>query len=227
MTQKNNEKYIKKCIKLARKGEGKVSPNPLVGAVILDKNGKIAGYGWHQKYGEAHAEVNAVKMAKEKGRDIKGGTIFVSLEPCSHCGKTPPCCNLIIKEGLKKAVIGCVDPNPIVSGRGIQKLKDAGIEVVTGILENECKKLNEIFIKNQLDNKPFIAIKTASTLDGKIATKNGSSKWITTEKARNPHRLRHCYCRQPVFDSQNKKRNKSNPRNNRFKRAHQRRVQGF
>ena len=184
MTQKNNEKYIKKCIKLAIKGEGKVSPNPLVGSVILDKIGKIAGYGWHQKYGEAHAEVNAVKMAKEKGIDIKGGTIFVSLEPCSHFGKTPPCCDLIIKEGLKKAVIGCVDPNPIVSGRGIQKLKDAGIEVVTGILENECKKLNEIFIKNQLDNKPFIAIKTASTLDGKIATKNGSSKWITTEKAR-------------------------------------------
>ncbi|MBS6552653.1 MAG: bifunctional diaminohydroxyphosphoribosylaminopyrimidine deaminase/5-amino-6-(5-phosphoribosylamino)uracil reductase RibD [Clostridium sp.] len=184
MTQKNNEKYIKKCIKLARKGEGKVSPNPLVGAVILDKNGKIAGYGWHQKYGEAHAEVNAVKMAKEKGIDIKGGTIFVSLEPCSHFGKTPPCCDLIIKEGLKKAVIGCIDPNPIVTTRGIQKLKEAGIEVVTGVLENECKKLNEIFIKNQLDNKPFIAIKTASTLDGKIATKNGSSKWITTEKAR-------------------------------------------
>ena len=157
MTQKNNEKYIKKCIKLARKGEGKVSPNPLVGAVILDKNGKIAGYGWHQKYGEAHAEVNAVKMAKEKGIDIKGGTIFVSLEPCSHFGKTPPCCDLIIKEGLKKAVIGCIDPNPIVSTRGIQKLKKAGIEVVTGVLENECKKLNEIFIKNQLDNKPFMA----------------------------------------------------------------------
>lgn len=99
-----------------------------------------------------------------------------------HFGKTPPCCDLIIKEGLKKAVIGCIDPNPIVSTRGIQKLKEAGIEVVTGVLENECKKLNEIFIKNQLDNKPFIAIKTASTLDGKIATKNGSSKWITAEK---------------------------------------------
>lgn len=96
--------------------------------------------------------------------------------------KTPPCCDLIIKEGLKKAVIGCVDPNPIVSGRGIQKLKDAGIEVVTGILENECKKLNEIFIKNQLDNKPFIAIKTASTLDGKIATKNGSSNGLQLKK---------------------------------------------
>ena len=182
--QKTYEKYMKKCISLARKGEGKVSPNPLVGSVILDKNGKIAGYGWHKKYGEAHAEVNAVKMAEQNNIDIKGGTIFVSLEPCSHYGKTPPCADLIIAKGIKKAVIGCVDPNPIVAGRGIQKLKDAGIEVITGVLEEECKKLNEIFIKNQLEQKPFAAIKTAATLDGRIATKTGSSKWITSDKAR-------------------------------------------
>lgn len=182
--QKTYEKYMKKCISLARKGEGRVSPNPLVGAVILDKNGKIAGTGWHQKYGEVHAEVNAVKMAEKNNIDIKGGTIFVSLEPCSHYGKTPPCVDLIIAKGIKKAVIGCVDPNPIVAGRGIQKLKQAGIEVVTGVLEDECKKLNEIFIKNQLEQKPFIAIKTAVTLDGKIASKTGSSKWITSSKAR-------------------------------------------
>ena len=178
------EKYMKKCIALAKRGVGFVSPNPLVGAVVLDKQGKIAGYGWHQKYGGPHAEVNAINMAKEKGIDIEGGTIIVSLEPCSHFGKTPPCADLIIIEGLKKVVVGCVDPNPKVSGNGIKKLQDAGIEVVTGVLESECKSLNEIFIKNQTEKMPFIAIKTATTMDGKIATKNGSSKWITSEKAR-------------------------------------------
>lgn len=185
MTQKNNEKFIKKCITLAKKGEGKVSPNPLVGAIVTDKNGVVAGYGWHKKYGEAHAEVNAVNMAKENNVDIKGGTIYVSLEPCSHQGKTPPCADMIIKEGLKKVVIGCVDPNPIVSGNGIKKLKNAGIEVVTGVLKEECKALNEIFIKNQTEQKPFVAIKTATTQDGYIATSTGSSKWITSEKSRN------------------------------------------
>lgn len=185
MTTKNNEKFIKKCISLAKKGEGKVSPNPLVGAVVTDKNGVVAGYGWHKKYGEAHAEVNAVKMAKENNIDIKGGTIYVSLEPCSHHGKTPPCADMIIKEGIKKVVIGCIDPNPIVAGNGIKKLKAAGIEVVTGVLENECKELNEIFIKNQTQQKPFVAIKTATTADGYIATSTGSSKWITSEKSRN------------------------------------------
>lgn len=185
MTQKNNEKFIKKCINLAKKGEGKVSPNPLVGAIVTDKNGVVAGYGWHKKYGEAHAEVNAVKMAKENNIDIQGGTIYVSLEPCSHHGKTPPCADMIIKEGIKKVVIGCVDPNPIVSGNGIKKLKNARIEVVTGVCENECKELNEIFIKNQTSQKPFVAIKTATTIDGYIATSTGSSKWITSEKSRN------------------------------------------
>ena len=185
---------MKRCIALAQKGEGKVSPNPLVGAIILDKKGNIAGFGWHKKFGKAHAEVNAVKMADYNKIDIEGGTIIVSLEPCSHYGKTPPCSDLIIERGIKKAVIGCVDPNPLVSGRGIEKLTNAGIEVIQGILEKECKSLNEIFIKNQIDKTPFIAIKTAVTLDGKIASKTGSSKWITGEKARNyVQRLRNKY----------------------------------
>lgn len=178
------EKYMKKCITLAKKSQGWVSPNPLVGAVVFDKNGTLAGIGRHEKYGEPHAEVNAIKNAKENGYDIKGGTIIVNLEPCSHFGKTPPCADLIIKEELKTVVIGCLDPNPKVSGRGIKKLQEAGIEVITNILEKECKKLNEIFIKNQIKNTPFISIKTATTMDGKIATQNGSSKWITSEKAR-------------------------------------------
>ena len=178
------EKLMKKCISLAHKGEGFVSPNPMVGAVVLDKNNDIIGYGWHKKYGEPHAEVNAINMAKNNGYSLKNGTIIVNLEPCSHYGKTPPCADLIIKEKIKKVVIGCIDSNPKVAGNGIKKLKDAGIEVVLGILEKDCKKLNEIFFKNQMKNLPFIAIKTATTMDGKIATKTGSSKWITSEKAR-------------------------------------------
>lgn len=181
---KDYEKYIKQCIELAKKGEGSVSPNPFVGAVVLDKNGNLAGEGWHKKYGEAHAEVNAFKAAEKNGIDVEGGTIFVNLEPCSHYGKTPPCADLIIKKGIKKVVIGCKDPHPKVNGGGIKKLNDAGIEVVTGILEKECTELNEIFFKNLSDNRPFVALKTATTLDGKIATKTGSSKWITSEKAR-------------------------------------------
>lgn len=192
--KKTYEKYMKKCITLANKSQGQVSPNPLVGAIVFDKNGTIAGIGRHEKYGEAHAEVNAIRNAKENGFDITGGTIIVNLEPCSHFGKTPPCADLIIKEKLKKVVVGCFDPNPKVSGNGIKKLQEANIEVITNILEKECKQLNEIFIKNQTKNLPFIAIKTATTMDGKIATKNGSSKWITSTKARNEvQKLRNKY----------------------------------
>ncbi len=176
-----HEYYIKQCLELAKQGEGQVSPNPLVGSVLLDKNGEITGKGYHQKYGEPHAEVNALNMAGDKAKD---GTIYVNLEPCSHYGKTPPCADRIIKEGLNKVVIGMQDPNPKVAGNGIKKLQSAGIEVITGILEDECKKLNEIFIKNIKNKKPFIAVKTASTIDGKIATRTKNSKWITSEKAR-------------------------------------------
>ncbi len=174
------EKFMKKCIQLAKQGEGNVSPNPLVGCVVLNKNGNEISTGFHAKYGENHAERDALLKLK-KGEE-KGGTLIVNLEPCSHWGKTPPCADLIIERGLKRVVIGMRDVNPKVSS--IQKLKDAGIEVIEGVLEEECRQLNEIFIKNMTQNKPFIAIKTATTLDGKIATSNGSSKWITSEKAR-------------------------------------------
>ncbi len=172
---------MQKCIELAKKGEGQVSPNPLVGAIILDKYGNIVGEGYHQKYGGPHAEVNALNQAGEKAI---GGTLIVNLEPCSHFGKTPPCADLIIEKGIKKLIVGMIDPNPKVSGNGIQKCKNAGIESQVGILEDKCKELNEIFIKNQNQKKPFIAIKIATTLDGKIATKTGSSKWITSKKSR-------------------------------------------
>lgn len=177
----NHEFYMQKCIKLAKKGEGRVSPNPLVGAIVLDDKGNMVGEGFHEKYGEAHAEVNALKQAGEKAY---GGTLYITLEPCSHYGKTPPCADLVIEKGIKRLIIGMKDPNPLVAGRGLEKCKNAGIEVIEGVLEDECKKLNEVFIKDMTEKKPFIAIKSAITLDGKIATKTGSSKWITGENAR-------------------------------------------
>lgn len=178
---KKYEELMKRCISLAKKAKGQVSPNPLVGAVVFDDDFNIISEGYHQRYGCCHAEVNAVNSAN---CDLKGKSIIVNLEPCSHYGKNPPCADLIIKKGFKKVVIGMVDPNPLVAGKGILKLQEAGIEVITGILEGECKKLNEVFIKNHLEKKPFITIKTATTLDGKIATSTGSSKWITCEKSR-------------------------------------------
>lgn len=173
---------MKKCIELARQAEGNTSPNPLVGCVILDKDGNEVSTGFHAKYGDNHAERDA--LLKLKNGEEKDGTLIVNLEPCSHFGKTPPCADLIIERGIKKVVIGMRDVNPIVAGNGIKKLKDAGIEVIENVLEDECRALNEIFIKNMKEKKAFIAIKTAATLDGKIATHNGSSKWITSEKAR-------------------------------------------
>lgn len=178
---KNYEKYMKKCIKLALKGEGKTSPNPLVGCVVLDKNGKEIATGFHKAYGEAHAEADALNKL---GDEARGGTLIVNLEPCSHQGKTPPCADLIIEKGIKTLVVGMKDPNPNVSGNGAQKCKKAGIEVIENVLQTECEKLNEVFIKNVTRKKVFVAIKTATTLDGKIATKTGNSKWITSEKAR-------------------------------------------
>jgi diaminohydroxyphosphoribosylaminopyrimidine deaminase/5-amino-6-(5-phosphoribosylamino)uracil reductase len=178
---KKYEQYMKKCIQLALKGEGKTLSNPLVGCVVLDKNGKEISTGYHKAYGELHAEADALSKIND---EAKGGTLIVNLEPCSHHGKTPPCADLIIKKGIKKLVIAMRDPNPLVSGKGIEKCLQAGIEVIENVFKEEAIKLNEIFIKNMTKNEIFIAIKTATTLDGKIATKNGSSQWITSEKAR-------------------------------------------
>ena len=171
---------MNKCIELAKLAEGETSPNPLVGCVIINNNGDIVSTGYHKKYGENHAERDALI----KIDNAKDCTLIVNLEPCSHHGKTPPCTDIIIEKGIKKVVYGMKDPNPIVAGKGLQKLKEAGIEVIGPVLENECKDLNEIFIKNHTEKKTFIALKTATTIDGKIATHNGDSKWITSEKAR-------------------------------------------
>jgi len=179
---------MKRALKLAEKGTGYTNPNPLVGAVIV-KNGKIIGEGCHMLYGSDHAEVNAFKNATE---DVRGADMYVTLEPCSHYGKTPPCANAIVEKGIKRVFLGLVDPNPKVSGKGIKILKDNGIEVITGILEDEGRKLNEIFLKYITTGLPFCIMKTAMTLDGKIATAIGDSKWITGELSRkHVHKLRH------------------------------------
>lgn len=172
--------HMNKCIELAKKAQGNTSPNPLVGCVILNQNGEVISTGYHKKYGENHAERDALLKLK----DAKGCTLIVNLEPCSHYGKTPPCTDIIIAKGIKTVVYGMQDPNPIVAGQGLEKLRQAGIEVIGPVLEDECKKLNEIFIKNHTKNQTFVAIKTATTIDGKIATSIGDSKWITSESAR-------------------------------------------
>ena len=177
------QKLMKKCLTLAKKGSGKVSPNPMVGCVVLDKDENILSTGYHHRYGENHAERDA--LLKLKNGEERGGTLVVNLEPCSHYGKTPPCADLIIERGLKRVVIGCKDNNPNVNGGGIEKLKKAGIEVVLGVLEDECRKLNEVFFTDHEQHRTFVALKTATTIDGKIATKTGDSKWITSEKSRN------------------------------------------
>ncbi|MDF2473964.1 MAG: riboflavin biosynthesis protein RibD [Anaerocolumna sp.] len=182
--------YMRRALELARQGEGHTNPNPLVGAVIV-KDGKVIGEGYHEAYGSHHAEVNAFLNATE---DVAGATMYVTLEPCSHYGKTPPCANKIIEKGIKKVVMAHKDPNPQVAGRGIRILKENGVEVVTGLLEEESEKINEVFFKYITKKLPFCLLKTAMTLDGKIATRTGDSKWVTSEESRNyVHRLRNRY----------------------------------
>lgn len=177
---KNYITEMNKCIELAKQAEGKTSPNPMVGCVILNDKNEIISTGYHKKYGENHAERDALL----KLENATGCTLVVNLEPCSHFGKTPPCADLIIEKGIKRVIYGMKDVNPIVAGNGLKKLQEAGIEIIGPILEDKCKKLNEVFIKNQTKHKTFVALKTATTIDGKIATQTGDSKWITSEDAR-------------------------------------------
>lgn len=172
----NDEAYMKLALKLAAKGRGYASPNPMVGALIV-KNGKILGQGYHECCGLNHAEVNAIQSTT---KNVAGSTLYVTLEPCCHHGKTPPCTDLIIRHKIRRVVIGSTDANPLVSCKGIRSLENAGIEVTTGVLENECRALNEIFFHFMETGLPFITIKYAQTLDGRIATKTGSSQWISS-----------------------------------------------
>ncbi|WP_287387355.1 bifunctional diaminohydroxyphosphoribosylaminopyrimidine deaminase/5-amino-6-(5-phosphoribosylamino)uracil reductase RibD [Lachnospira sp.] len=185
MKENIDEMYMKEAIELAKKGIGFTNPNPLVGAVIV-KNGQIIGRGYHKKYGQLHAEREAIKNCIEEGNAelMKGACIYVTLEPCCHTGKQPPCTEAIIEAGFERVVIGSMDPNPLVAGRGVEILKNAGIKVEGPVANKECLALNKIFFHYITKKKPLVTLKVAQTLDGKIATFSGESKWITSEKAR-------------------------------------------
>lgn len=182
----DDEKYIRRCLQLARLGEYYVAPNPMVGAVLVCRQGgkeQIVGEGWHRQFGGPHAEVNCFADAEKNGTwDMRDCTLYVSLEPCSHWGKTPPCANMIIKKGVGRVVVGCLDPNPKVSGRGVQLLRDAGIAVEVGVLEHECHELNKRFMCLQEKKRPYITLKWAETADGylDIERTSGSPVVIST-----------------------------------------------
>lgn len=187
MNQSDKEKWMQRALALARKGEGRTSPNPPVGAVLV-KNGRVVGEGFHRKAGGPHAEVAALKKA---GPAAKGADLFLTLEPCCHHGRTPPCTEALIERGVRRVFVGARDPNPMVSGKGIRKLKAAGIAVETGILKKECEGLIEFFAKFIRTGSPYVILKSAQSLDGKIATAGGESQWITGPQARKRgHQLR-------------------------------------
>ncbi|MBN1829286.1 MAG: bifunctional diaminohydroxyphosphoribosylaminopyrimidine deaminase/5-amino-6-(5-phosphoribosylamino)uracil reductase RibD [Deltaproteobacteria bacterium] len=182
-----DSRFMKRALALARRGEGYVSPNPMVGAVIV-RNGAIIAEGYHRQYGQAHAEIEALGTSSTSSA---GATLYVNLEPCTHFGKTPPCIDRVIEAGIARAVIGAVDPNPLVAGKGIERLKEAGIDVTVGVLAEECFRLNESFFTYIKKGRPFVTLKYAQTLDGKIAATGGDARWISSEASRRlAHRLR-------------------------------------
>jgi len=183
----DDEAFIRRTLKLAARAQGLTSPNPLVGAVVV-RDGRVVGEGYHRRAGLPHAEIEALQAAGEAAR---GATLYVNLEPCCHTGRTGPCTEAIIAAGVKRVVAAMVDPNPLVAGKGIARLREAGIEVAVGVLEEEARRLNEAFIKYVTARRPFVILKTAMSLDGKIATVTGESRWITGEAAREyVHQLR-------------------------------------
>jgi len=188
-----DEFIMLRCINLAKQATGHVSPNPLAGCVIV-KDRKIVSEGYHRKYGSSHAEIYAIEAAITKGINLKGAYLYCNLEPCYHYGKTPPCADVIIEHGFSKVIIGMKDPNPLVSGKSIRKLKKNGIKVTVGVLEDECRKMNKFFIKHITTGMPYILIKAAQTMDGKIARENYDSKWITSYESRKMvHKIRNKY----------------------------------
>lgn len=186
-----NAEFMKLALKLAKRAEGMTSPNPLVGAVLVKKD-KIIGQGYHKKSGSAHAEIEAINHAKKKGQAVKGATLYVNLEPCCHSDKkTPPCTDAVIKNGISKVFVATYDQNPKVSGNGVSVLREAGIEVDVGLLEQEAKEINKIFFKYIKEKMPYVVLKLAATFDGKIATNRGDSKWIGSKRQREfAHQLR-------------------------------------
>ena len=179
--------FMRRAIELAKKGGGYVHPNPLVGCVVV-KDGAIIAEGYHEKYGEFHAERNALLHCQSETKDA---SLYVTLEPCCHYGKTPPCTEIIIEKGIKKVFVGILDPNPLVAGKGVKILQDAGIEVEVGLCEDEIREMNKVFLKYITTKRPYVIMKTAMTLDGKIAAFTGDSRWVTNEQSRKlVHELR-------------------------------------
>ena len=189
----DNEFFMRSALELAKNGMGFVSPNPMVGAVIV-RDGSVIGQGWHKRCGDLHAERNAFADCDSRGIDCSGADMYVTLEPCCHHGKQPPCTDAVIAHGIRRVFIGSADPNPLVAGKGVKILREHGIEVVENVLRDECDALNEIFLHYITSKRPFVTMKYAMTADGKIACFNGESKWITGEEARlnvQHERLRH------------------------------------
>ncbi|MGM0738396.1 MAG: bifunctional diaminohydroxyphosphoribosylaminopyrimidine deaminase/5-amino-6-(5-phosphoribosylamino)uracil reductase RibD [Bacteroidota bacterium] len=188
-----DKKRMRRALRLAEKGKGYVAPNPLVGCVIYSAEGVLIGQGYHERYGQPHAEINALRDVKDPS-DLLDATVYVTLEPCSHHGKTPPCAHELAKYPLQRVVVAMTDPNPSVNGDGIAYLRSKGITVTTGVLEEDARKLNEVFIFNMRFGKPYVILKVAQTLDGYIAAPDGDARWISGEKAREMvHRWRSEY----------------------------------
>lgn len=181
-SQEQDVRWMRRALRLAQRGLGTVSPNPLVGAVIV-KNGVLLGEGWHERPGSPHAEINALASLRSP-RSARGATIYVTLEPCCTFGRTPPCCDALLSAGFARVVAGCVDPNPNHAGRGLERLRSAGVDVTEGVCREACEELNESFFKWIRTKRPFVLLKMAETLDGRIATASGSSRWITGPEAR-------------------------------------------
>ncbi|MEW6724030.1 MAG: bifunctional diaminohydroxyphosphoribosylaminopyrimidine deaminase/5-amino-6-(5-phosphoribosylamino)uracil reductase RibD [Bacillota bacterium] len=187
----DDRQWMTEALRLAELGRATVSPNPMVGAVVLDATGEAVGRGWHQRAGEPHAEILALR---EAGGRAAGGSLYVTLEPCCHYGRTPPCTRAIIDAGLRRVVVAAMDPNPLVAGRGIAELRSAGVEVEVGLLSGAARRQNEVFFTFMRERRPFVALKAAMSLDGKVATVGGDSRWITSEPARERvYRLRSQY----------------------------------
>ena len=191
MSESFNENFMKRAIELAERGRGFTDPNPVVGAVIV-KDGEVIGEGWHERYGELHAERNAIADCIKRGNDPKGSDIYVTLEPCCHHGKTPPCTEAIIENEIARVIIGSDDPNPKVAEKSTKILAAAGVKQIRGVLKEECDALNEMFFYYISTGLPYVTLKYAMTADGKIASASGKSKWITGEESRKQvHLLRH------------------------------------
>ena len=186
MTMKTvtDEYYMRRALSLAWRGLDEARPNPMVGCVLVKEPGRVVGEGWHARYGGPHAEVAALADAERRGEDVRGATAYVTLEPCSHFGKTPPCAPRLVQEGIARVVAGSVDPNPKVAGRGLEILKNAGVQVSASCLEGECRWLNRGFFRRHTLNRPWVTLKAAVGLDGRMALPSGESKWITGETAR-------------------------------------------